>query len=81
MSLIAGAILMLAASDGSVVATDAAGAKADKDPVICHRIQEVGSLLRSRKVCMRKSEWEEQNREDKQMIDRAQVQRRMDGGN
>ena len=45
------------------------------DPVVCERIQQIGSLLRSKKVCMRKSQWEAQRRDDRDNIERSQVQR------
>lgn len=45
------------------------------DPMVCERVQEIGSLLRSKKVCMHKSEWEEQRRNDRANIERSQVQR------
>ncbi|MCJ2188159.1 hypothetical protein [Novosphingobium beihaiensis] len=45
------------------------------DPMICERVKQIGSLLRSKKVCMRKSQWEEQRRGDRANIERSQVQR------
>ncbi|MEY4159519.1 MAG: hypothetical protein RLZZ136_140 [Pseudomonadota bacterium] len=86
MTVIAATLLALATAttgaDGSTTgpAAPPVAAKPDNDPLVCRRIQELGSLLKSRKVCMRKSDWDEQSRTDKQMIDRAQVQRRLDGG-
>ncbi|KHK92983.1 hypothetical protein [Novosphingobium malaysiense] len=56
-------------------AADPAESEAKADPVICERIKEVGSLLRSKKVCMHKSEWEAQRRGDRSNIERSQVQR------
>jgi len=54
---------------------------ADKDdPVICEREQELGSRLRARKVCMRKSEWEEQRHQNRQLIDRSQTQQPLNSG-
>lgn len=59
----------------SAAVVDGADAAKKADPMICERIQEIGSLLRSKKVCMRKSEWEEQRRNDRANIERSQVQR------
>lgn len=50
-------------------------AEAAHDPIICQRSIEIGSRLKRRKVCMHRSEWDRQRLEDKQMIDRTQVQR------
>ena len=51
------------------------------DPMVCERIQQIGSLLRSKKVCMRKSQWEEQRRSDRANIERSQIQRGLDSAN
>lgn len=47
---------------------------AKADPMICERVQQIGSLLRAKKVCMRKSQWAEQRRSDRANIDRSQLQ-------
>lgn len=73
--------LVLAMAAGDVPAASPPTKERDPDPMVCERIQEVGSLLRSRRVCMRKSEWAEQRRSNKMTIDRAQVQRGVSGGN
>lgn len=60
------------------VETAAAGAgeaETKPDPIVCERVAEIGSLLRSKKVCMHKSEWQEQRRSDRANIERSQVQR------
>lgn len=49
-----------------------------KDPVICQRQQEIGSLLHAKKVCMPKSQWEAQRQIDRSNIERSQIQRGMD---
>ncbi|MCJ2177231.1 hypothetical protein [Novosphingobium album (ex Hu et al. 2023)] len=54
---------------------DGADAAKKADPIVCERIQQIGSLLRSKKVCMHKSEWDEQRRSDRANIERSQVQR------
>ncbi len=50
-------------------------AEVSHDPILCQRSTEIGSRLKRRKVCMHRSEWDRQRLEDKQMIDRTQVQR------
>jgi len=49
-----------------------------KDPMICQRVEEIGSRLRAKKICMSKSQWEEQRRGDRSNIERSQIQRGMD---
>ncbi len=49
-----------------------------KDPVICQRQQEIGSLLHAKKVCMTKSQWEAQRQADRSNIERSQIQRGME---
>lgn len=62
--------------------TPAAAAKPakDADPMICERFAETGSLLRSKKVCMRKSDWEEQRQQNQRLIERSQTQMPMNSG-
>lgn len=52
--------------------------KADKDPnrMVCEKQEVVGSRLATKRVCMTASEWEQKRREERQMIDRSQVQQR-----
>ncbi len=47
------------------------------DPMVCEVHQELGSRIKRRKVCLRKSEWDRQHLEEKQMIDRTQILRGM----
>ncbi|GFM29930.1 hypothetical protein [Novosphingobium sp. PY1] len=61
-------------AQGSVEASAEAEPK-EADPVVCERVKEVGSLIRSKKVCLRKSQWEAQRRSDRAMIERSQVER------
>ena len=49
-----------------------------KDPMVCERVTEIGSRLRAKKICMTKSQWEEQRRGDRSNIERSQIQRGMD---
>ena len=44
----------------------------DADPVVCERFTELGSRLRSKKVCKRRSEWAEDRRNDRDNIERSQ---------
>jgi hypothetical protein len=60
------------AQPAAPVATAAPAAKKDLDPVICERMKEVGSLLNSKKICKRRSEWAEDRRSDRANIERSQ---------
>ncbi|MFC4293858.1 hypothetical protein ACFO0A_02170 [Novosphingobium tardum] len=51
----------------------------EADPLICERQLEPGSLLKKKKVCKRKSEWAEQRRDNRMLIERSQTQRTMSG--
>jgi predicted secreted protein len=81
MSILAASLLVLAAGSSSTEQTTPAPpeatkpAEADHDPIICQRSTEIGSRLKRRKTCLHKSEWDRQRLENKQMIDRTQVQR------
>lgn len=50
------------------------------DPVVCETSQEVGSILRKKRTCMRRSEWRELRASNRQQIDRAQTQMPINGG-
>lgn len=63
----------------AVAVVPKSGAAKEADPMICERVEEVGSLIRARKVCMRKSQWDEQRRSDRSVVERSQVQRAMSG--
>ncbi|WP_395331715.1 hypothetical protein WBP06_03000 [Novosphingobium sp. BL-8H] len=45
------------------------------DPVVCEKIQEIGSRLKVKKVCLTKSQWDAQRREDRMNIERSQITR------
>jgi nicotinamide mononucleotide (NMN) deamidase PncC len=57
----------------------AAGNGSDKqdkkhDGLVCRDIAETGSRLSSKRICMTKEQWEENRRETRQSIERAQTQ-------
>ncbi len=63
-------------SSGTVSVSGARAAPtAGTDKMICAREEELGSRLKSRKVCMTASQWEEERRAARQEVDRAQIQR------
>ena len=71
LSLVCGAAPALAQAPGSGSGNPAAK---DKDPnrIICEKVQETGSRLNMRKVCMTAQQWEEQRRRDRENLQDAQ---------
>jgi hypothetical protein len=53
---------------------------ADKDPVICQKQEETGSRLGGHRVCMRRSQWEDRQLEDRKGLEKTQAQRTMQSG-
>jgi hypothetical protein len=43
--------------------------------IVCQKIEETGSRIASKRVCMTRSQWAEQERTDQQEIQRVQTQR------
>jgi hypothetical protein len=70
--------ILLAALLASGGATAETPVETADDPVICRREIETGSRLQARRICMTRSQWEEQRRQQRQAIERAQVQRPME---
>lgn len=46
--------------------------QADPNRIICEKVQETGSRLNSRRVCMTAQQWEEQRRRDRENLQDAQ---------
>lgn len=61
-----------AATQNSSPTRPAAGGR-DPNRIVCERIEELGTRLGARKVCMTAAEWAEQRRQDRQQIDRLQA--------
>ena len=59
-------------------AASAEDKKANKDPnrMVCEKQEVVGSRLATKRVCMTAAEWEAKRRDERQMIDRSQMQQR-----
>jgi hypothetical protein len=49
----------------------------DPNEVVCERQEEIGSRLGSKRVCMTRSQWAEQKTQDRQQLEKTQVQRGM----
>jgi len=59
----------------AATATDRAADKKDPNRVICEKQPVVGSRLATKKVCMTAAEWQAKRLEDRQAIEKGQVQR------
>ena len=56
----------------------AKAAKADKDGMVCRREAVIGSKLKTR-VCMTQAEWDQRQRDDREMIEKAQSLKPLSG--
>lgn len=48
--------------------------RSESKQVICEKQEVIGSRLATRRVCKTRAEWEEQKRNDRQDLERAQTQ-------
>lgn len=71
----------LLAADAPATAAQAVQAAPDEAQMICRRIPELGSRVRTQRVCKTKQEWAFEREQNRQMIDRAQTNRGSAGGN
>jgi hypothetical protein len=74
------ALSALLASAGVAAQTPSSGGSpereaGDPDRRICQPVAETGSRLSRGRVCLTRSQWEQQRRETRQNVERAQVQR------
>lgn len=68
-------LLCLALIPGIAAAAGNSGKPDSKknDGLICRDIEETGSRLSSKRVCMTKEQWEENRRQAREAVDRAQT--------
>ena len=86
MSISAAALLILASGAATGATSQPNTAKPaqtteETDPMICQSDNVLGSRIKRKRICMRRSEWQRQHQEDKMMIDRTQVLRGCKAGN
>jgi hypothetical protein len=55
-------------------------AAAEANEVICEHQTVIGSRLAHRKICMTRSQWEDARRQDREAVEKAQMQRGMGSG-
>ncbi|HEX8841401.1 MAG TPA: hypothetical protein VF757_03790 [Sphingomicrobium sp.] len=83
--LVAGALAFSATStawaqtadQSTTAATPAPQAKKTRDPneIVCQKIEDISSRIATKRVCMTRSQWAEQQRQDRLDLDKAQIQR------
>lgn len=57
------------------IAQISSAAPAVRDPVICEKQEVTGSRLATRKICMKRSQWQDIRLQQQQTLDKAQIQR------
>ena len=69
-----GAAVAIVSAVPAVAQQDDKPASKQKDPnqVVCEKVEELGTRLSAKKVCMTRSEWAERRRQDRMDIDRTQ---------
>ena len=77
IAMIVAAALMPAAA----LAAEKTADKKDPNRMVCEKQGVVGSRLATKKVCMTAAEWEMKRLEDRQTIEKSQVQRTSVSGN
>jgi hypothetical protein len=60
-------------------AASTAAPAADPNEIICQKIEQLGSRIAKKRVCMTRAEWADQQLQDRQAIEKAQIQRTMSG--
>ncbi len=69
-----GAAVAIVSAVPALAQQDDKPASKQKDPnqVVCEKVEELGTRLSAKKVCMTRSEWAERRRQDRMDIDRTQ---------
>jgi invasion protein IalB len=75
--LVASSGALLFAAAPALAQTQAANqpapaSKKDPNRIICERVEEIGSRLASKKICMTAQQWEEKRRSDRESLEDAQ---------
>jgi hypothetical protein len=76
MRVVLGIIAALAVIPAAAAAEEQKPAAKDPNRIVCEKQEVVGSRLATKRVCMTAAEWEIRRREDREALDKAQVNRR-----
>lgn len=75
-------VAAIALVTGPALADEAAQQpEGDTNKVICRTVAETGSRLKAKKICMTAAEWAEQRRQNRQLIERSQLNACTPGAN
>ena len=75
MRVTVAAIAMLGLVSASAAAAEKKSQAKDPNRMVCEKQQVVGSRLATKRVCMTAAEWDAKRLEERQAIDKTQVQR------
>jgi hypothetical protein len=67
-------LFAIAAVSGSAAAENPRHAPKSPNDMICREVSVIGSRLEFKRVCMTRLQWDEQRRDAREAIDRAQMQ-------
>lgn len=67
-----------AAQAASTAAPAAKAPKVDKNGMVCRREAVIGSKMKTR-ICMTQGEWDERQRQDREMVEKAQSAKPLQG--
>ena len=70
-AMVSFALVLPAAAQNS--ATPAAKKKSDPNEIVCEKQEVLGSRLATRKVCMTRNQWAVRRQEDRDTVNRSQV--------
>ena len=76
IGIIAALALIPAAAAAATAADEKKTEAKDPNRIICEKQSVVGSRLTTKRVCMTAAEWEIRRREDREAVEKAQVNRR-----
>jgi hypothetical protein len=74
-------IVAVALMPTAAIAAEKVADKKDPNRIVCEKQGVVGSRLATKRVCMTAAEWEIRRQEDRQAIEKSQVQRTSVSGN
>jgi Spy/CpxP family protein refolding chaperone len=69
-----------ATAAAAVVHAAAPAKKADGNKVICRVVQEIGSRLAEKRVCLTREQWQQQKEIERQNLDKIRIRTGPDGG-
>jgi len=81
MRLLFGILAAVAVTAAASAADEKKPAQKDPNRIICERQGDVSSRVATKRVCMTAAEWEIRRREDREALEKAQINRTSPTGN